>query len=103
MIWKYYSVIILIIPSFQLDQTHFGLIHFMTDNGYMDGRSQILVSTNERTQVHIAGLPYWSHIQVLTKVDMPFNFSELVTELALVATASLNKYIIHLIRYYITQ
>ena len=37
------------------------------DNGYMDGRSQIKVHTDERTQVHSAQSSQWrSPIQVLT-------------------------------------
>jgi len=55
------------------------------DDGYIDGRSQIKVHTDERTQVPSVRMVT---IQVLTEVDIA-NFSERVTELALVAIVSL--------------
>jgi len=40
------------------------------DDGYIDGRSQTKVHTDERTQVQPFGLPWRSPIQVLTEVDV---------------------------------
>jgi len=40
------------------------------DDGYMDGRSQIKVHTDERTQVHSAQSSLAVTIQVLTGVDV---------------------------------
>jgi len=41
------------------------------DNGYIDGRSQIQVQTNERNQIHNAQSSLVVFIQVLNEVDVP--------------------------------
>jgi len=51
---------------------------------YIDGRSQIKVHTDERTQVHNAR----SSLTVTHPSRLLLNFSERATELALVATVS---------------
>jgi len=53
-----------------------GLIRFILrpcqhDNDNIDGRSQIQVHTDERTQVHSALSTLMSPIQVLTELDVP--------------------------------
>jgi len=57
------------------------------DNGYMDGRSQIKVHSDERTQVHSAQPSLAvTHPSRPTNRAQPY-FSDRVTEQALVATA----------------
>jgi len=56
------------------NQLWFGLVSFyvrVSTITAIDDWSQIQVHTDERTQVNTPGLPWWSPIQVSTKVDVP--------------------------------
>jgi len=57
------------------------------DDGYIDGRSQIKVHTDERTQVHSARASVFpdGHPSKYLPRSTLLNFSERATELALVA------------------
>jgi len=61
------------------------------DNGYMDGRLQMKIHTDERTLVHSAQLSLAvTHPSTNRARRYLINFSDRVAEQALVATADLN-------------